>query len=958
MKKNVLLSFLLALLTVSVWAQKISEQQARERVLQFLSDNTSAMSRGLHTRGVQMEAAKVEAKSIYAFNIEGGGYVIASGDKRALPVLGYSDTGTIDWDRMPDNMRAWLKQYDEAIKTLGKNKTFRDGNSIFAKGKTRTAWAAIKPLIKTTWYQDAPYWDKCPLYDGADESLVGQHCLTGCVATAMAQVMNFWQWPKSSPEIPAYDQATAHEGKEKIWTHPALPAVTFDWDNMIENYQMKNPETGMTEVVGTDVEKEAVATLMQYCGQSIYSSYSPGFTSSMGQFVAEALAKYFCYDGDVRNVSRVKYTIDEWEALLYGELTEGRPVPYGGMSDDSGHQFVCDGYDGAGLYHINWGWGGSDDGYFSLSVLNPYNNSSAGSTSSSLGYCMEQDMVVGVKPAPEGTAPTIIPAGVHLYEASPFDINAGKDSVMVSLAVDTYERQVAFDYGLGTRGDDGTLTPIFTDKFDQQVDYTSYYFQTMKIDRTNAIFADGQTVKLYPMVKLQDGEWELAGTIYNYIYATPGEDGLEFAIDMPNITITDAKFTYGTGREGTQNEFTLTVTNNDSIDFRHQLSLCAGYYGKIDSSEVDEDTPVSWGDWFSSVAYIRPGETADVPFNFKPMDTGLLAIFLFSKDGGYLGDLYYVMNDTIGCYDAFVRNDSHLDVDYVYTRDYQQASYNKGDELRPGHYTWHVSFADNNATGHPYGRPSDKIFCYGAIRDIARDQVSERKFTDEAVDYLTKLPTNGGNGDWKFEFDVSLDIRLGGIYTTRAYFCEDLDETGNNGLFSAWTGGDLTIYDDPGIHVVGDTILASGTNLNLELELNTGYPYDPGQFTGNEQARATLYSVEDDGTLAEQSVAKWKLDFDDRNPDKALVSTQTLTDNIADGHYILRIESDWTALGTRDVNLLVGTTGINDVSKSPTAVKGPYTDLQGRRHVVPPTRKGIYIRNNRKVLVKSSGCNM
>lgn len=950
--KKLQLLLVLVFLAIGARAQQMTEQQAMDRVLQFLNTNEAAKARGLASKPLSLKAAKIEPKSIYAFNLEDGGYVIASADSRALPVLGYSDKGRIDWDRMPDNMRAWLKQYDQAMKTLGKNKTFRDGNSIFAKGKTRAAWAAIKPLIKTSWYQEAPYWDKCPLYDGADESQVGQRCLTGCVATAMAQVMNYHQWPKSSPEIPAYDQSTAHEGKEKIWTLPALPAVTFDWGNMIENYEKKNPETGNWEVVGTDVEKEAVATLMQYCGQSIFSSYSPTFTGSMGQFVAEALAKYFCYDGDVRNVARVKYTIDEWETLLYGELTEGRPVLYGGFSDDSGHEFICDGYDGNGLYHINWGWGGSGDGYFSLSVLNPYDNSSAGSSSSSIGFCIEQDMVVGVKPTPVGTAPTIIPAGVHLYEATPFTIDAGIDSVIVNLTVDTYERQVAFDYGLGTRSDDGTLTPLFTRKFDKHVKYTTNYFLTLKIDRTNAIFADGQTVKLYPMVKRQDGEWELAGTIYNYIYAALGEDGLEFAIDIPNITITDAKFTNGTGRAGMQSEFTLTVTNNDSIDFRHQLAFIAGYYGNIDPSEVDDDTPVSWGDWFSSAAYIRPGETADIPFSFKPMDTGLLAVFLFSMDGEYLGTIDYEMNDTIGCYDAFVRNDSYLDVDYIYTRDYQQASYNDDDELRPGHYTWHVSFADNNAPGHPYGRPSDKIFCYGAIRDIAKEQVSEQMFTDEAIDYLTKLPTNGGTGDWKFEFDADLDIRLGGVYTTRAYFFEYLDEEGKYFINSAWKGYNLTVYDDPGIHVVGDTILSGGTKLNLELELNTGYPYDSGQFTGNEQARATLYLVEDDGTLAEQKAVKWSLGFDGRNPDKALASTQTLTDDIADGHYILRIESDWAALGTRDVNLYVGTTGINGVSKVITADEGPYTDLQGRRYDVRPTRKGVYINNRRKEFIQ------
>ena len=107
MKRILLL--VLTCLAISVWGQQISEQQAKERVLQFLNDNAPAKARGLSAR---MEAAKVEAQSIYAFNVEGGGYIIASGDSRALPLLGYSDKGTIDWDHMPDNMRYWLKQYD------------------------------------------------------------------------------------------------------------------------------------------------------------------------------------------------------------------------------------------------------------------------------------------------------------------------------------------------------------------------------------------------------------------------------------------------------------------------------------------------------------------------------------------------------------------------------------------------------------------------------------------------------------------------------------------------------------------------------------------------------------------------------------------------------------------------------------------------------------------------------
>ena len=121
-----LLLLLLVLMTAGVWAQQISEEQARDRALKYLSNNAPAKTRGLNV-GMDRKTvtAKTGAKSIYAFNLDGGGFVIASGDSRALPVLGYSTTGSIDWDRMPDNMRAWLKSYDQAMATLGNTKEFR-----------------------------------------------------------------------------------------------------------------------------------------------------------------------------------------------------------------------------------------------------------------------------------------------------------------------------------------------------------------------------------------------------------------------------------------------------------------------------------------------------------------------------------------------------------------------------------------------------------------------------------------------------------------------------------------------------------------------------------------------------------------------------------------------------------------------------------------------------------------
>ena len=109
MVKRLLFLFVLALLTLNVMAQQITEQQAKERALRYLASNSAAKTRGLNANATtRLDATKVEAQSIYAFNIDGGGYVIASADSRSLPVLGYSAKGKIDWKKMPENMRAWL----------------------------------------------------------------------------------------------------------------------------------------------------------------------------------------------------------------------------------------------------------------------------------------------------------------------------------------------------------------------------------------------------------------------------------------------------------------------------------------------------------------------------------------------------------------------------------------------------------------------------------------------------------------------------------------------------------------------------------------------------------------------------------------------------------------------------------------------------------------------------------
>ena len=180
MKKTVLL-FLLCLNVCWSYSQHITEQEALDRALQYMSTSMNTGMRAPSRGGVaKPESTPVEAGSIYAFNLDGGGYIIASADSRTLPVLGYSTTGSIDWENMPDNMRSWLRQYDQALATLGSRTDFKDGNALNDAGLLMTASnqdrKPVEPLIKTHWYQDAPYWDQAPLYEGDDPALKVKRC--------------------------------------------------------------------------------------------------------------------------------------------------------------------------------------------------------------------------------------------------------------------------------------------------------------------------------------------------------------------------------------------------------------------------------------------------------------------------------------------------------------------------------------------------------------------------------------------------------------------------------------------------------------------------------------------------------------------------------------------------------------------------------------------------------------
>ena len=941
---------ILAVTAIAASAQSISEQQARDRALQYMTVNGPLKARGLAVDASRLKSAKVEAKGIYAFNVVGGGFVIASGDSRALPVLGYSNSGSIDWEQMPDNMRAWLKQYDRAIETLGGTKDFTDGvfqdfmNGIFQRGKqkTRASKAAIQPLIKTKWNQLSPYYDQCPLYDGANTNWKGKRCVTGCVATAMAQVMNYYQWPQSAcKQIPAYDQETAFENKKKTWHHDALSPVSFDWKNMSDTYGNSS----------TKAQREAVATLMKYCGQAVYMQYTPEGSGSNHQQVVEALVKYFGYEDGAFSANRIKYTIDEWEDLIYDELAAGRPVQYGGSSDDAGHSFVCDGYDGNGYFHINWGWGGSDDNYFSLAVLNPYNNTSAGSGSSGLGYCMDQMALVNVKPAEEGYQPKKVIPDAYLFELEPVKTFAA-DSVGFTYAFISYTyNEILVDFAFGTREADGTLTPIYKgDPADTIVYNVNYNYHEAQIDSTR--FEPGESQVLYPMVRfynLPDSDWQMLGSKEFHVTAGRTPEGKFFLYkNVPQLEIKKAAITKGPGRIGVRNDLTITVHNNGE-ESTMPLYLVPFYFGSVKPSEITNDTPYTQGEPMLCGAFLKAGVDSDVTYCFKPMRGGTIYLLLALPDGTSLAYTIFEMSEEMGSYEEYVVNNSWYEMQDVYEGDYQPMPTTDAG-IHPGHLVYHVSFADNPNVNIPYGQPSDNIYLYAVIKDKYDRRISSVRMEEKLRDYLRLLPEKADKGSWKLNHDLVADIRRGGRYVVRSYFNEWLNQAENQYVLCCNSMKEFSVLAPASIRLEGDTIVASGQPLHLEIHLNSGFPYNPKVYTGLEKARYTLYEEAADGTLTERSAGKTTLTFNKGQDYLAVVDTMTVNGSLPDGNYLLRVDTNVKELGSRDIHIAVGATAIDRIpAESQAAI---FTDLQGRRLQGRPSRKGIYIRNGRKEIVK------
>lgn len=340
----------------------------------------------------------------YIFNqADKKGFVIVAGDDRMGDILGYSKKGNLDPTQMPEGLKALLEGYANEINVLQKSFSSETHNTT-----EDIVRQAITPLIETQWGQATPYNAEC-------FTSKGKQAVAGFGACALAQVLYYFRAQVNSKDIPEY---TTSRGD----TYEALPATTFDWQNMLTNYGNN-----------TDNEaKKAVAHLMKYAGRAIQTSYDTASSSADISNCPDALNTCFGFTNEAMLVARDQCGIDEWEEMIYNELQHGRPVIYAASNSlNSTHIFICDGYDGQDLYHINWGQGGDYDGFYRLQAFNLTSHNAPNSTTT-YGYSMSHKAVVGICPdtvdddygTPTGEAPTATYAsltvnGVQQVTANP-----------------------------------------------------------------------------------------------------------------------------------------------------------------------------------------------------------------------------------------------------------------------------------------------------------------------------------------------------------------------------------------------------------------------------------------------------------------------------------------------------------------------------------------------------------
>lgn len=551
---------------------------------------------------------------------ENKGFAIVSGDDDMPEIVGYADHGTYDANNMPAAMAAFLNNYRATIEAMKQGNASAIKNIAEAKAlraNNTRATTAVSPLLgDIKWNQSEPYNNMCPKYDGTNLSA------TGCVATAMAQVMMYWKYPKElKADINEYETST-----HKLTIAGETKGQKYDWDNMLHTYTNNNY---------TQTQADAVAKLILHCGKAVEMDYG----EESGAIVTPGrLAKYFGYDSDLMlDLMRSCFTLAEWTAIIDKELQAKRPILYSGRTTNGGHQFVCDGSDGNGLYHINWGWGGYQDGYFDITILNP-GQGGIGAGNVTDGYNRGCDMIIGIQPdngkvdEPLAKIPSLIieyynsddfTSGIELTKATRNNTTEDFTITINDCWDNIYSTNIECLCGYGISDGKGGFKLISET---ENILMNGMRFGT--ILTINNRFSPNGTYTIYAIYSTDNGKtWKKCAYYYMRPYVVKATATTLSLVKTQLTAEITSKETQYSGVEGT---FELSITNNGDDEFiglinayTSSTATCpddaiAQPYMTIPAhSTVTREigiTPTAVGDMF---VWIEDGESGEMLLNAK-----------------------------------------------------------------------------------------------------------------------------------------------------------------------------------------------------------------------------------------------------------------------------------------------------------------------------------------------------
>ena len=437
----------------------------------------------------------VEKETLSILGNEQYGFVIINNDEQFPAVIGYSQSA---FDTMPPALEWYIDAAEKSIQAK-----INSGAYYALIPPSADFPSSVNSLVKTTWDQGKPYNKFCPGGNGGSSRLYP----TGCVATALAQIMNYHQYPERGIGDHQYSFKPA-DGDGRILS-ANFGETYYDWGNMLDDYS-----NGYT-----DAQADAVATLMLHCGVAVEMEYTPSGSGSYGQEACLGIKKFFGYNKNARLYTRKYYTAQSWMQLVYNELNNNRPIYYAGSSESSGgHAFVIDGYNQDGMVHVNWGWGGKSNGMFDISLLNPTGYEFSASQDMILGMC---DSTINIPYESQVGAREL---SFTFYgsttkrvtiSASVIDAAAEKFNGSIACILENNDTTIVLK-----RKDDITLKPI--------TDGTGFYTSVSLTSINLSNIPDGKFHLYVGSMAADDYKWQLVrpyeGSVYSYIIEKNGDD--------------------------------------------------------------------------------------------------------------------------------------------------------------------------------------------------------------------------------------------------------------------------------------------------------------------------------------------------------------------------------------------------------------------------------------------------